>query len=273
MRQEPEQGGRTDRERGHAEHREPTSGGRERAAPSARDVGLEQRHLALERCWRTPRTGRLARRGLASRRGSRRGRRWAQTTEAPASHRRGKRNDGERGRDIRQRTTEIARHDHPIDVLGERVDRGRVGARREDQQRADFAEAAREPPPPIAPEYEVCRDGLAPARQNEELLRVVDGTRDLVERDAVGQAVGDTRRVAVAQRSERGGVANEIRHRHAPARRLRSRDAERDPRGGLAVAPRHEDRTRVVQCGAYAEPFVEPGRRSSRGGRAHGAPP
>jgi hypothetical protein len=65
--------------------------------------------------------------------------------------------------------------------------------------------------------------------------------------------------VLAHERLQRRHLADEIAHRHAPVRRLRARQAERDPRGDLRVASDDEHRRRAVERRAGAHPFVVPG--------------
>ena len=89
---------------------------------------------------------------------------------------------------------------------------------------------------------------------------VVGGARDLVQRDAVQEAVGDPVRVVAGdERLQRRDLADEVRDRDAAPLRLRAAGAERDPRRGLRVAADDEHRVHAVERAGDAAPLVLPG--------------
>src|SRR6185437_7150504 len=100
---------------------------------------------------------------------------------------------------------------HTIELIDQFLEAGSVRWRNQQQQCADFAEAVRESlPARVAIDLGIGNAARA-ARHNEQVSGRIDWLRDLVERYAEREAVGDAVRiVARHERLDRFDLANEI---------------------------------------------------------------
>ena len=101
--------------------------------------------------------------------------------------------------------------------------------------------------------------GLGTAGHQKHVVGIAHGTRDLVERHAIEEAVADAMRVVAAHECfDRGRLADEICHSHAPPLSLRTGHAQRQRGGGRRIHRGDDHGAEAVQQRRHAAPLHLP---------------
>src|SRR5262245_14450934 len=115
-------------------------------------------------------------------------------------------------------------------------------------------ESRSEASPPLVTQNLLLHRRLAAARKHEEIAGRIDLARDLVERDAVEEAIDDAVWVvALNEPVQRRDIANHISNRNTPAHRVHARDPQRRRRGGDGIiASDQHRRASIERAGDFA---------------------
>ena len=127
------------------------------------------------------------------------------------------------------RRGDVADEHHAVHHLNQRRQGARLRRRDDEQQSVGGAKAVEQLDPAVAAQQRLVIDGNCAAREDDEIASGIHRVRDLVQRDAVEEAVDEAvRRIHRHEIFERRELAHGVGNRHAPTARLHARDAERD---------------------------------------------